>query len=428
VSLSIVFCKIKITVKKKAKPKRRTARSSASKPVKAHGKRIHRGFLVAFLVLTVVGAGLGVIEFEPGIAGNLADNVLRPVVGDRATIALESAMLGLGDHIKQLTYRAGKQPNANIYTTYSSEPTPALRLAAKNILGVSTGPKKPVGMELSALNYYQKSFPRLTGEGVWNLVNLPQFQAKPLMARTFVRPDPERSYAITALIKTDMKAMSLHAVAGTYYPGAQLGHPGPGVIPEAETAGEKLVAAFNGGFQYVDGHYGMKVGDTTYVPLLPEMGTLTMYKDGTLSIGRYDPKAMDPKAGQIEAMRQNGPMILDQGKVTGDAVEGGAGVWGRTTTATMYTWRSGVGIDKRGDLIYAVGPSLTAGTLAEAMRAGGAQEAMQLDINAFWVRYATFLPRSGGGYTSESILSTLENGGPQYLHGYNKDFFYLKLK
>ena len=49
---------------------------------------------------------------------------------------------------------------------------------------------------------------------------------------------------------------------------------------------------------------------------------------------------------------------------------------------------------------------------------------MQLDINAYWVRFVTFEPHASG-YTYQSVLNTLADGGYGYLHGYNKDFFYL---
>jgi hypothetical protein len=409
---------------KKLKSKKERAKKPAKVPL---GRRLAAAGAVAVMLLL---GGLGVIEFAPGVAGNLADNVLRPVFGNQVTVALESFMLNAGDQLRQVAYWAGQKPNADIY---SSEPTPEMRLAAKNVLLPTAGPKRaklPIEgeMNLTPVKAFQTTFPKLPGEGEWQSVGLPQFQGRPLMARTFVRTDPDRAYSITALIKSDMHALRLSAVAGTYYPGAQLGHPGPGVIPEAAKAGDKLVAAFNGGFQFMDGHYGMLVGDTTYVPMIPGMGTLTMFKSGNLAINRYDPAMTTVNAGQIEAMRQNGPLIVDQGKVTADATQGGYSVWGRTTTESMYTWRSGVGLDKRGDLVYAVGPSLTAETLAKALQAGGAVEGMQLDINSFWVRYITFLPQADGGYTSQSILNDLQNGGPQYLHGYNKDFFYLTLR
>jgi hypothetical protein len=255
---------------------------------------------------------------------------------------------------------------------------------------------------------------------------LPQFKGAPLMARTIVRPDAARSYAIVALIQMNMHLMHLHSVAGTYYPGAELGHPGPGVIPAVDINGNKLVAGFNGGFQYKDGHYGMVVGTNTYVPLLVGSGSLTIYQDGSLAIDRYTLSVV-PSKKPIASIRQNGPLIVDKGGVTADAVSGGYQVWGRTTTNSIYTWRSGVGITKNGNLIYAVGPSLTAETLAKALQAGGAVEAIQLDINSFWVRFATFTPTGPGAYSYESILNTLQNGGSSYLHGYNKDFFYVTL-
>ena len=167
----------------------------------------------------------------------------------------------------------------------------------------------------------------------------------------------------------------------------------------------------------------MMVNDYTYVPLLDGLGSLTIYKDGTLSIDRYSSKKLSPKP--VTSIRQNGPLILYKGDVTTDAVSGGYQVWGRTTTNSMYTWRSGVGLTKNGNLIYAVGPSLTAATLASALRAGGAVNAIQLDINSFWVRFSTFTPLGNATYSSESILNTLTNGGKSYLSGYNKDFFYL---
>jgi hypothetical protein len=217
----------------------------------------------------------------------------------------------------------------------------------------------------------------------------------------------------------------LHTVAGTVHPGAILGHPGPGIIPADAKTGGNLIAGFNGGFQYKDGHYGMVVGATTYVPLQPGLGTLTIHQDGSLDISRYDPHKSNQKP--VEAIRQNGPLILDKGTVTSDAVSGGYAVWGRTTTNSMFTWRSGVGLTPNGNLIYAVGPSLTAVTLADALKAGGATEAIQLDINAFWVRFVTFQPTTPSNYSYESILSTLANGGASYLHGYTKDFFYVTL-
>jgi len=41
----------------------------------------------------------------------------------------------------------------------------------------------------------------------------------------------------------------------------------------------KLIAAFNGGFQEKDGHYGMIVEIKTYLPLQKDLATLVAYNN-----------------------------------------------------------------------------------------------------------------------------------------------------
>ena len=102
--------------------------------------------------------------------------------------------------------------------------------------------------------------------------------------------------------------------------------------------------------------------------------------------------------------------------------------WGLTTTNSMYTWRSGLGVTKDGDLIYAAGSSLVPETLAAALKAAGAVNAMQLDINPVWVRFVIFNSLSNGRYKYYSLTKDMVNGGAEYLSGYQKDFFYLMEK
>jgi len=382
-------------------------------------KTIRHKKLKALLITLIIVAGTGggsiyLLGAQPALVAKFADNVLRPTLGNRNTIILENIVFSLSDRLKQIAYGTVGKPKANIF---NAEP------ASKP----QSAPKPTVqSLNLTTINDSQPGYPLLDGEGQWTIVNLPQFKNQQIMARTFVRPDPDRSYAIVALIQMNMHYLTLTSVAGTYYPGGDLGHPGPGVIPVADQASNNLVAAFNGGFQYMDGHYGMTVGTNVYVPLTEGLGSLILYKDGSASIERYDStkKTLIP----IAAVRQNGPLILDKGQVTADANSGGYQVWGRTTTNSVYTWRSGVGMTAAGNLVYAVGPSLTAATLAQSLKLAGATEGIQLDINQFWVRFVTFTPTTPGNYATESILNTLQNGGPQYLHGYNKDFFYLMMR
>ena len=179
------------------------------------------------------------------------------------------------------------------------------------------------------------------GRSNWTSSRFQQIPTGKTVWQDVRRPDRERT-SIVALVQMNTLHLHLHAVAGTTYPGAELGHPGPGVIPLAVQRGPSLVAAFNGGFQYKDGHYGMTVGPETYVPLQLGTGTLTLYQNGNLTLTRY--AGAVAQASAVEAIRQNGPLIVDQGQVTSDTASGGYATWGRTTTNSMYTWRSGMGL------------------------------------------------------------------------------------
>jgi hypothetical protein len=302
--------------KRQSKPKSRVHKGSH----RPHSRWRRRLLVMAASLVLMVGGGLAIIGLAPGVAANSADSVLRPTIGASATIALEGFFFTLGDKLKQLTASLGSKPSANIFTGPGSAVKPG-PIAAPAQLDLR--PIKPSGAHSP-----------LAGEGVWSAIDLPQLPGQTAMARTFVRPDPARDYAVVSLVQMDMHRMQLHAVAGTQQPGGPIGAAGPGVIPAADQTGH-LIAAFNGGFQYGDGHYGMAVGPKTYVPLLPDLATLTMYQDGKVQIGRYQGKPAG--SGAVAAVRQNGSLILETGVVAPETDSGGMLRWGLTTTKTMYT-------------------------------------------------------------------------------------------
>ncbi len=89
-----------------------------------------------------------------------------------------------------------------------------------------------------------------------------------------MRPDPSRPYAVATMLQFDLRYLALHVVAGTREPGGSFGHDGSGVIPKATSRAAQLFAAFNGGFKYADGHYGLMSGGVVYVP--PQNGVATL--------------------------------------------------------------------------------------------------------------------------------------------------------
>jgi hypothetical protein len=222
----------------------------------------------------------------------------------------------------------------------------------------------------------------------------------------------------------DMRKMTLSAVAGTQQPGGPIGNFGPGIIPGNIVQSGKLVAAFDGGFQYKDGKYGMIVDGKTYLPLQQNAGTLVGYRDGTLSIIDYTGQDLGKN---VSFVRQNCPILVENGQVFA-INEKNKKLWGRTFNADIFTWRSGIGLTREGNLIYAVGNNLSPASLGEALKMAGAVSAIQLDINPFWVRFNIFEPNGSGGYKTSTLTKDLKDGSKAYLSGYSKDFFYIYTK
>lgn len=361
-------------------------------------------FLLAFLA-TITATFYFFVSTHQEFSANFADNVLRPKIGNQATIDIEAFFFKLQDSANQIKYNFFRQPK-DIYTPIAKDNLPIVD-DAKFIL-------KPIPP--------LTSFPPLPLEGKWSTLDMQDKQV--LIAQTFIRPDPQRAYAVTSLVKMNMASLDIGSVAGLYEPGGPQ-KPGPGKIPLPIQISNSLIAAFNGGFQKKDGAYGMVVGNQTYLPLKKDLATLVIYQNDRPQIIKYEGQNLGP---DIEAVRQNGPMLIQDGKIVTSSSDWNMQTWGLTTTNSMYTWRSGLGVTANGNLIYAAGPSLVPQTLAAALKAGGAVNAMQLDINPVWVRFVLFQPLGNGKYQYTSLQQNMVNGGYQYLTGYQKDFLYVYKK
>ena len=367
-------------------------------------KKIKIIILILFIFLLAI---VIFIKVDTSAAAILTDNVLRPMIGDARIVYLEKIFFNTSDFAERITHNSStdKAPVFN-------DPGPIGNIAGGDL-------------DLSPLSTTDDPKP-LPGEGVWEDLPVGLFPNKEVMAHTFVRPDSARSYAIVTIVQMDKSVMNLGSVAGTKQPGGPVGLPGPGVVPKDIIDSGKLVAAFDGGFQYKDGAYGMIVGDTTYLPLKNDLGTLVGYKDGTIKIVDYTGQSL---GDNVAFVRQNCPILIDNGDVSA-ADPRNRQLWGRLVTGTVdiYTWRSGIGITKEGNLIFAVGNNLTPITLAEALKTAGAVNAIQLDINPIWVRFNLFNSIGNGKYSSTTLTKDLQDGSRQYLNGYEKDFFYLYAK
>lgn len=356
------------------------------------------------LGLFVVGTIL-FIKFNTGAAAELADNVLRPLLGNEVVISLEKLYFNFTDKVQSITYN----PNSAGHFTFSDQ-------SESNNAPVTI----PTRLDINPIPVSHNFKPE-KGEGVWKNRHLKIFPNQEVMAYTFVRPDPDRPFAYVTLMQIDTKEIHLSAVAGTKQPGGPVGNIGPGAVPSQIVLSGKLVAAFDGGFQYRDGQYGMIVDGHTYLPLKENVGTLVGYKDGTLKIIDYLNQSL---GNNVEFVRQNCPILIENGEIS-ILNEKNKQLWGRTLTSSIFTWRTGVGITKKGNLLFAVGNNLTPLSLSYALKMAGAVNAIQLDINPYWVRFNIFDNTSTGQYHTSTLTPDLKDGSTQYLHGYSKDFFYL---
>lgn len=354
--------------------------------------------MIIVVIVAIIAALILFIKLDTGAAANFTDDVLRPVLGQKAVGFLEKNFFNVSDELQQITDKNGlKDIPQFVNHDIASQATPIPLL---------------------------KGLPNIDGEGIWLNKPLKAFPNKEVMAYTFVRPDTTRPFAYVTLIQMDMSVFRLGAVAGKSQPGGPVGNPGPGKIPSDIVTDGKLVAAFNGGFQYRDGMYGMIVNEKTYLPLEKNVGTLVGYSNGSLKIVDYQGQDL---GGNIAFIRQNCPILIQNGQIFAQN-EINKKLWGRTFNSDIYTQRSGVGLTANGNLIYAAGNNLSPQTLATALKMAGATSAIQLDINPFWVRFSIFEPKIGGDYSTNSLTKSMPDGSKDYLEGYGKDFFYLYQK
>lgn len=268
-------------------------------------------------------------------------------------------------------------------------------------------------------------------EGGWQAFG-PFLAGRAVIARAAVRPDPSRPYAVAALVRLDLARTRLHLVPGSVEPRADQGvlaFPRPGTIPRADQSPQKLLAAFNGGFQAVHGRYGMMVDGLTIVTPTDGAATLALLVDGSVCLGEWGRDILPEP--DVAAYRQNCPLLIDRGALNPAVKSDDRQSWGLTLTNLDTTWRSGVGLSQDGRyLVYAAGGSLTVGALARALQMGGAYDAMQLDINPFYTCFVTFRPAppgSGGRFAvvAEKLLVQMPGGPTQFLTPYEHDFFYV---
>jgi phosphodiester glycosidase len=247
----------------------------------------------------------------------------------------------------------------------------------------------------------------LPGEGVWHAIG-------PGVYVTEFRTERDYPRIVAYVAWFDHTRTSLAWYPGRYEP-PNAPVRGPFEVPPGQRW--RLLATFNGGFIHTDGNNGSSIGGLQYEPLQQGLATLIAYRDGRVDIRSW---TGGPVAGRnIAFARQSLPLIVDNGKL--NPALNDSSQWGFTLGNAVRVWRTGAGVDRRGNIFYAAADAQTVTTLAQILQRAGAVRAMQLDINPEWPTLITYTHH--GGIDPTKIVPNYQQPATRYLVPDDRDFF-----
>ncbi len=253
----------------------------------------------------------------------------------------------------------------------------------------------------------------LPGEGVWRGTGPTVSGRSPVLLTTF-RTEVDYPRIVAYVAWFDHTRSSVAWYPGRYEPPSAPVR-GPMSVPPGQRW--RLLATFNGGFIYNDGSNGSSIGGRQYEPLKAGLATLLAYRNGRVDVNTWHG---GPVAGpQVAFARQSLPLIIDHGRLNPALNDGSQ--WGFTLGNAVRVWRTGAGIDRHGNLIYAAADYQTAVTLARILQRAGAVRAMQLDINPEWPTLITYSHR--GGLDPVRVVPNYQQPATRYLVPDDRDFF-----
>lgn len=255
--------------------------------------------------------------------------------------------------------------------------------------------------------------PRLRGEGIWHAV-APSVRGGPPILVTRFRPDPAYPRLVAGVAWIDRSRTQVALYPGRYEPPVALLR-GPMQVPPRRR--RDLAATFNGGFKLGDSNDGFVAFSHTFAPLRSGLATLVGYRNGRVDVVSWHGAARP--GPDVVFARQNLPLIIARGQLNPNLSDGPA--WGATLGNAIRVWRSGVGVDRRGDLIYAAATDQTVRSLARILRHAGAIRAMELDINSDWVTFNAYA--RWGARDASKLLPDMARDRTRYLTPDDRDFF-----
>ncbi|WP_187369307.1 phosphodiester glycosidase family protein [Baekduia soli] len=256
----------------------------------------------------------------------------------------------------------------------------------------------------------------LPGEGVWHPAGPPVASHPPVLLTTF-RPEVDYPRVVAYVAWFDHARTAIAYYPGRYEP-PRAAVRGPMMVPSSQRG--RLLATFNAGFIATDVHNGSTDNGRVNEPLTDGNATLVGYRDGRIDIVRW---RGGPNAGtDVAWSRQSLRPIVWNGHLNPELNSNpDSPQWGFSLGHATRVWRTGVGIDRRGNLLFVAADGQTVITLAKILRHIGAVRAMQFDINPEWHTLITY--SHGHDVVPRLVEPQPQQSANRYLVPDDRDFF-----
>ena len=257
----------------------------------------------------------------------------------------------------------------------------------------------------------------LPGEGVWKSTGPLVDGRSPVLVTTFrTERDYPRIVAYVAWFDHTLTALAYYP--GRYEPPSAAVR-GPMMVPYDQRW--RLLATFNGGFTYADGSNGSADNGAANEPLKDGNATLLGYRNGQVSIVNWRGGA-NP-GGNVAWARQSLAPIVWDGRINPALnTDPNSPQWGYTLGGVTRVWRTGIGVDRHGNLIYVAADDQTVITLARILQHVGAVRGMEFDINPEWHTLITY-DHGRRGFTPTLVEPQPMQSPYRYLVPDDRDFF-----
>lgn len=356
------------------------------------------------------------IHHIPWLGPALADGA-RSLFGPRLVAWAEDAAYGVQDRWDQ--WRHGNDAPSTYWSSGAPVPAPSSSMPSGAAGQPPSFPPAPARI----------LFPNVATpeDGTWLIVEgMRRPDGSPIMVKTMVHPDHERPYTVLAVVAMDVGQIELHAVPGTV-------EPRDSTLPESKRPGtvapadvDRLLAAFNGGFQTIHGRYGMMVDGHRLLPPQDNACTLAIYRNGHLAVAPWTD--LSATEADMAAFRQTPDCLVRRGQRHPELENMYSTSWGAVVGGKTVIRRSAIGLSEDGKaLFFGMGDALTARTLADGMMAVGAHDVAQLDVNHVFPRFVFFERTSAGGVVAGAPLCSGFSFSPgDYVRSpMPRDFFYV---